>query len=648
MRLEKRINIGKQSGKHSGQVLNTRLVPLLIVAVAFFNGLIYLILIPPWQHYDEPNHFEFAWLIADRGKLPAPGAYDTEMRRQVSQSMIVHGFFRNMGFTPDLNSKKPYIGTYDQTNGAPLYYLLSAAVLKLFHGVDIDTQMYALRMMSLGFGLLTVFFFFLFAKALTHEKSTLRILVPLFVALLPGFADIMTSVNSDVLATFVFSCFLWGMVRCLRRGFRIIDVSITFFFSILGIFVRNSLIVSLPVFLLVFLIWFVREKSWRHWAYGGLLVLSIVGVGMMISTGDAAYWYRGTKQEERTTRTVSETPIGKKALVLSSPVETTPTWLPAISQPIPPDVSKDVAGKQFTFGAWMWADAPVTIQTPVIHYGDKTFSRNVELTSKPAFYTFHFRLQRRKERIWLTYNPLSAISQPNHIYLDGVVLTAGHYSSGHPPVFDDTDAQAGTWEGKPFVNIIRNGSFEHEWFYVRPYIDDCVQKLMPDNIRLSSMLATAMDYSGSGWYYQLTAARLFRTFWATFGWGHVPLLGHKPYRVLLAFTILVLIGLVVSLVREWKRLPWMTLIVFGIVLTSFWVPILVRGSVFIVFSHVFLPVARYGLPTIAILSIGIVYGLSVFLRSLGARDRNQVVMLVSLLVLLNLWSVISIFSYYYL
>jgi len=33
-----------------------------ILVLALANGLLYLVLVPPWQHYDEPTHFEYAWL----------------------------------------------------------------------------------------------------------------------------------------------------------------------------------------------------------------------------------------------------------------------------------------------------------------------------------------------------------------------------------------------------------------------------------------------------------------------------------------------------------------------------------------------------------------------------------------------------------
>ena len=73
----------------------TKLVVVLVVAL--MQGLLYLFLLPPWQHYDEPSHFEYAWLIADRGSLPGPRDTDDTMRRDVLVSMIEHDFYWNLG-----------------------------------------------------------------------------------------------------------------------------------------------------------------------------------------------------------------------------------------------------------------------------------------------------------------------------------------------------------------------------------------------------------------------------------------------------------------------------------------------------------------------------------------------------------------------
>ena len=39
-----------------------------LIPLALCHGLLYMLILPPWQHYDEPPHFEYAWLIADRGR----------------------------------------------------------------------------------------------------------------------------------------------------------------------------------------------------------------------------------------------------------------------------------------------------------------------------------------------------------------------------------------------------------------------------------------------------------------------------------------------------------------------------------------------------------------------------------------------------
>ena len=76
--------------------LRTRWALGLIMLLALVHGALYVFLVPPWQHYDETNHFEYIWLYVDRGYKPPPGDFDTDMRRDVAESMIEHGFFDGM------------------------------------------------------------------------------------------------------------------------------------------------------------------------------------------------------------------------------------------------------------------------------------------------------------------------------------------------------------------------------------------------------------------------------------------------------------------------------------------------------------------------------------------------------------------------
>ena len=108
-----------------------RLALYAALVLALVNGIIYMIIIPPWQHYDEPNHFEYVWLVANRPGLPKFGDYDFHLHQVVARSMIEYKFFTNLGFLPDLNSKDQpaWIGSYDQTNDPPVYYLIASLPL---------------------------------------------------------------------------------------------------------------------------------------------------------------------------------------------------------------------------------------------------------------------------------------------------------------------------------------------------------------------------------------------------------------------------------------------------------------------------------------------------------------------------------------
>src|SRR5215211_3224079 len=90
-------------GRSLPLMVNERLVGRLLLLIALAQGLLYLALMPPWQHYDEPTHFEYAWLIANREQLPRYPDTDPVMRREVAASMLEHGFFR---YLQNVNSLK--------------------------------------------------------------------------------------------------------------------------------------------------------------------------------------------------------------------------------------------------------------------------------------------------------------------------------------------------------------------------------------------------------------------------------------------------------------------------------------------------------------------------------------------------------------
>jgi hypothetical protein len=159
---------------------------VVIMAAGLINGLLHTFLVPPWQHYDEPGHFEYAWLIANKPGLPEHGEYVQWMRREVAASMFEHNFFADIDFRPNLLSitEPVWIGI-SQTDDVPLYYILVAAPLSIFKYTDITFQLYLGRLVSLGLFLLTLYSAFGIISELTTPGSSLRLLVPVTVALIP-------------------------------------------------------------------------------------------------------------------------------------------------------------------------------------------------------------------------------------------------------------------------------------------------------------------------------------------------------------------------------------------------------------------------------------------------------------------------------
>jgi hypothetical protein len=165
------------------------------------------------------------------------------------------------------------------------------------------------------------------------------------------------------------------------------------------------------------------------------------------------------------------------------------------------------------------------------------------------------------------------------------------------------------------------------------------------------LLYSLLDFEGTGWYYRAAGLRLFRTFWAKFGWGHVPLVGNRPYRPLALLTALGLIGNVFYLFLQRKDVPkgdtllWLVLLLWGV-----WGAALLRGVIYIHHERLFLPVARYALPAILPTVILLVSGWLGIMRSIGRRisfpPRAQYTLLVVVILGLDLISIYSILLYY--
>jgi len=436
-----------------------------MLILAFFQGLSYLLLLPPWQHYDEPAHFEYVWLTANRPYLPRPGDEDPILRRAMAASMLSHNFYWNLP-KPDLDNPQTIWLGYSTLHNPPGYYLLASLPLRFLKFKEITTQLYVVRFISLLLFVATIGISVGIMRDLFLQKHPFQQFIPLAILLTPPFADLMTAVNSDVGAVTLGTLLLWGLIRLLRFGLNWRRFGWVLLTSLLILTTKNTATVLIVLLPLTFLLGLWQQKRWL-WRWFWVSLVSGISFILFctLNWGDSACWYRwqgANNQELATQISLSDAPFGSHAFTL--------TAKPGDSQRslLNPLLTEDVwrsAGQTVTLGGWVWANRPTQIPALGLAWGDSLAiisgltTQPLTLTTKPTFVAWHFNVPPQTQALHYVFS-LPPQSAPLQIFLDGAVLALGEFSLTQSPIFANSKAQNGTWGGQSFQNLVRNASAE--------------------------------------------------------------------------------------------------------------------------------------------------------------------------------------------
>lgn len=630
-----------------------RLTLPVALVVGLLHGIFYVFYMPPWQHYDEPNHFEYVWLVAHRQTMPHPGDEDPQLVVRVFDSMVAHKFFDP---NTDYSSIPVELPVYSQLDDPPLYYYLASLPLRLLKNSTVEAELYAARLVSLLLFLLVVFVGWGFARDLFPPNHPLRWMMPLSLVLLPGFIEFMTAVNNDVLAITVFSFFLWGSIRFIRRA----SLPNLFWILVAGmlcLFTKSTVYIALPLLPLVLLLGVVPSTAQKYvWSFLGVLLM--VSLLFVFEWGNAASWYPGYERYTETRAKFPPAPSGDAVFQVSYPASGSFTgYSYQLRQQLPIDTAQSLFGETITLGGWVWASRPIDITGPMLQiYGNgsvKNFSSPISLGTSPAFYSFTTEVDHFGSRAWVVLTSVGkAEEEPVTIYYDGVVLVPGERSSETPPVFDSGYSKSGLWDGSYFANLLRNASAESSWPRFRPWVQQATGKVF-DNIgsnNPTTILYTLLDLPTTHWYYKSELYNLGRTFYAKFGWGQVYLLGHQPYRPLGWLTYLALFSAVIALLHR-REVSWQALLLFGIVILILWGLALARGAGDLLYPrNIYYPPARYVLP--AVLPMLLILNLGWLEVGRWLQQKAHVpssvlaVLFVGAWLFLDIYSIYSIWHYY--
>ena len=626
--------------------------------LALAHGMTYVWLMPPWQHYDEPNHFEYTWLLANRLRLPEEGEYDPDMRRAVAQSMIAAGFFRGMDALPDLDAPdgQVWIGTYEQLTEPPIYYALTAIPVWLLRGTPITTQLYAARLVSVSLLLVSIWAIHGLASEITHPGSPLRWMLPAGAALLPGYVEMMTSVNNDVGAAAFMALVLWGTVRLVMRGISLWTLLWSGAVAGICLLVKETSYLAFPLWLVGVGLAVMRKGWWRILAWTGLGAAGLLALLLSIGWGDANTWFRRTDQSANDRQVHANAPLGQAVFALqlmdTGQAQGDPVQL---TQIVPAETLQTLRGEKVTVGAWIWADTPATLSMPILlaikadRENEQAYNP-VEIGTTPTFYAYIAYVPEDTSILMLNLSSLvTGGSAGGQVYLDGLVLARGEHPLGEAPSWDEAGAETGTWGGVMVVNALRNASAEGAGLRFYPWVDRLGKRILPDNSRPSQFLYSLVDFQVSEGYYRATAKNMLQTFWGKFGWGHVFLEGKYTYWALAVVTVVGLLGCGLFLWRKLNPTRALALLLLGIALASVWGLAVIRGVFYLIYWP-FIPGARYAFPVLGATIGVLVFGWWSLVRPIGRRFKLPDGLLIGLMgvgmLALDIWSMLSVWSYY--
>ncbi len=484
---------------------------VLILLMGLLNGLLYTFLIPAWWHYDEPGHFEYVWVILHKTALPSMQDVDETMRQELAASLEEYRFyeFQSAIYRPQAG-QPAWIGIPQLVN-LPLYYWYVSLPLRLFPCLGFAAQNYLIRLATLGLMLATLQLSHATMKEVTLAGHPLRWMIPAFLALLPGFVELMTSISDDAGAVFTFSVFLLFATRLIVRGFQWRSLAGMLLGVAMCLLTKNTVWISLPAAGLVLLFTLLRGRwQWAAWALGGLAIA--LGLLLSIRWGDAASWFPANGAEE-TIRSLQKSHSGQASLRVSPQNE----W---VAQAIPPEVMRPQRSQTLTFSGWVWSAVPQNTRLPIVAAdvpGVPVFrgGESIPTDTEPRPFTFTVFIPQETGRVIVTL-PAAETA----VFYDDLALSA---VSGE--------------------NLLRNPSAEAAWF--GSALEKNLGNLRIGGFNWSATLATLQEPQVSRALRERTFWQLIETFWGQPAKNYVPMLGgRRMYQMLAALTgALLLLGL---------------------------------------------------------------------------------------------------------
>ncbi len=497
---------------------------LLVLFVA--HVLAFALLAPPWHHYDEPTNLEYALLIRELARLPAYDEQIPALRQTIARSMGADPMFAQLDSARAVSSPDLTLG-FNQRVHPPTYYMLTALATIPVRSAPIELQLQIARLASVALAALC-FYLAVRATRLLVTDDAVRLFALAALACLPPFAEIMSAVNSDVLANTVAVALLWAAAALqqqpARRG-----VWIALLVIGMALVVKRALVAPAGLLLLV-VAWPMIRRAWRH---VGLALAALLGLGWLTLATlppQLADWTPVPPEAEVAQHTRSVAFTGTAAFALTRPPAAAG---PMVVQELDPIVRSQASGHLLTISGQMRADRPGAMALgPAIQLDQRIVADSVVVgtTWTPVSISAYVPPATRYLAVRLN-GPFSA----GTVFYDDLALVLDSAPAG--PSADGL-LTADLLDPTVAHNLLRNPGAERTQPNLLLIVPAPLRAFLarPTVVRALSTVGN-VDWIAAAYPRQIEL--LFRGFWGSFSWGEISV----PAGWLLSISLAVAVGL---------------------------------------------------------------------------------------------------------
>jgi hypothetical protein len=267
---------------------------LLLVGLTLLRGLLYLSIFPPFLAPDESAHVEAIRLIGQEKKWPTAEVYavtpmhpemvSTFEKFRIWQLVGLYSPTRSLDVTSNL-----FIDYYPaQIAGSEvvadsylmLYHVTLAPLSALIAPLDLTTQVYILRSVSVLFAAVTIVVVWLTLRAIFPADQGLALAVVAFVLFWPMRTHINAAVTVDALVEMLACLWFWMLIQIFLKGASLVRVIMLLGLLGLAIVTKPTALFLFPTLIVSIIIYASRIRGWPVRVVGGSLVFLVLATFM--------------------------------------------------------------------------------------------------------------------------------------------------------------------------------------------------------------------------------------------------------------------------------------------------------------------------------------------------------------------------------